>query len=802
MSKFLTMLTAIVPVIACTAQVSMEGSVTDAGGQPLVNCSVVVLLAKDSSLTQSGLSDKSGKFSLGLAGPGNYLLLVSHTGYKELSKEVAVGEGRGHDIGRVILEKQADQLQEVSVTTRKPFLEQQIDRTVVNVKAAITNIGGTVLEVLEKSPGVRIDYSANTLNMVGKAGVRVMINGKLSYLSDAALIDMLRGIQAATVEKIELITHPSAKYDAEGNAGYINIILNQTPDEGFSGNYFLTAGAFKGTSFAAGTDLNWRKGKLNIYGSIGGSRHAQKQNLVSYRSILYQGAETETDITSARDPYQLNFNARLGVDIQMTTNTVLGFLVSGYDNRWEMTADNVSRTYINRQPDIAMKIGNTEANHWKNQLANINLQHKLKNNAMLTFNADYLHYHNVNPTTYNNNYYNGTGDFARETVTRSSKETNITLLPVQLDYTFTIKNITWEAGLKSVYSTFTNDVFVGALKDNAWQPDDEFTAIYYLTENVQAAYVSTTFSLNPKNQLKAGLRYEHTATNLDSDSKQNVVDRKYGNLFPTIFWSHSLNDNNKINFSYSKRITRPTFNNLAPFMIFADPNTFISGNPNLRPGITDGVKLDFMHKGYSASVGYSYEKNSIGDFQVQVNPAENKVYQTAQNLDYLAIASVTVNLPVPVTAYWFSFITASGNYQQARAGFTGREQKAYAFNWSVAGAQTFTLPAKYSVELSGFYSSKGLAGITLMKPFGKISVAVQKKFGNSSLKLLADDVFSTMVFRFQTEDKAIGFYGDTELRMFNRIFKLTYTTSFGNKILKQKRERITASEEERKRVSQ
>ncbi|MFT3750729.1 MAG: TonB-dependent receptor [Agriterribacter sp.] len=802
MNKYLIMLLVLTLSDICNAQIFIKGNITDAGGQPLFNCSIVLLAAKDSLLAKSGLSNKDGNFSIDLNTAGNYLLLISHTGYTALSKEVAVSENKVQNIGNVILQKQAQQLQEVAITGKKPFLEQQIDRTVVNIKSSITNIGGTVLEVLEKSPGIRVDHSANILNMSGKSGVRVMINGKLSYLSDAALIDMLKGIQAAAVEKIELITTPPAKYDAEGNAGYINIILNQTPDEGFSGNYYVTAAAFKGTSPAAGIDLNWRKRKLNIYGSIGASRHAQKQTVASYRSILYQGTETETYITSERDPYQLNFNARLGMDIQLTTNTVIGFLVSGYNNKWGMAAHNISKTYNNHQLDSILHIDNTEINHWKNQMGNINFQHKLKHNTNLTFNADYLRYSNTNPTDYGNNYYNGQNSFAKKTITRSSKETNIKILPLQLDYTFNIKKSQWETGIKSVHSSFTNNVFVGELIQNIWNTNEEFTGIYYLKENIQAVYISSTFPVNQKNQLKAGLRYEHTRTDLDSDSKQNIVNRNYGNLFPNIFWSHSINNKNKVNFSYSKRITRPTFNNLAPFMIFVDPNTFLSGNANLKPAITNGIKLDFMHKNYSISAGYSYEKNSIGDFQVQVKPSENKVYQTAQNLDFLKTTNITINLPVAVTSYWFSFITASGACQQGRASYTGREQNMHLFNWSIAGAQTFTLPAKYSIELSGFYTSKSLAGISMMKPFGKLSIAVQKKFNNSSLKFIADDVFSTMVFKIKADDPAINFYGTNELRMLKRIFKLTYTASFGNKILKQKRDRTTASEEERKRVSE
>ena len=239
MNKHLIIIIGLTLVNVCNAQIKIGGAIADENRQPLFNCSVVLLLPKDSSLVKTGLSNKNGNFHIEMDTTGSYLLLITHIGYENLFSTVVIAENKDVNLGNFVLQKQAQQLQEAIVIAKKPFLEQQIDRTVINVKSSITNIGGTVLEVLEKSPGMRIDYSANTLNMSGKSGVRVMINGKLSYLSEAALMDMLRGIQAAAVEKIELITTPPAKYDAEGNAGYINIVLNQTPDEGLNVNYYM-----------------------------------------------------------------------------------------------------------------------------------------------------------------------------------------------------------------------------------------------------------------------------------------------------------------------------------------------------------------------------------------------------------------------------------------------------------------------------------------------------------------------------------------------------------------------------------
>ena len=436
-------------------------------------------------------------------------------------------------------------------------------------------------------------------------------------------------------------------------------------------------------------------------------------------------------------------------------------------------------------------------------MGNVNLQHSFASGDEFTLNADYLRYKDSNPTNYNNLYYKGSNNAVRNESTRSGKETVITILPVLFDYKKKISSkVEMETGAKVVFSRFTNDVRIESLLQNTWKPDTSLTANYFLRENISAAYVSFSITASPKTSIKAGLRYEHTTSNLGTETVKNIVDRNYGNFFPTFYLSHKLNDDNSFNFSYSRRINRPTFNDLAPFVIFLDPNTFISGNAALQPSIADAVKVDYLLKKIVFSVGYTYEANSIASFQTEVNAATNQQYIIARNLTSTQSVFGSLSIPVAITKWWFSQLNVVSTWQKVQADYKQKPLSISQFNYNISGFQSFTLPKDYAVELSGFYQSASLFGASPAKPFGALNAGVQKKFINinSSLRFGVDNVFNTLVYRVSFDVPSENFYTNGSYLFNRRMFKLTWTQNFGNKVLKDKRNRITASEEERKRV--
>jgi hypothetical protein len=788
------------------AQFIISGKVTDSSNTVLVNANILLHKASDSSLVKGQVTNAGGLFIFQNIPAEQYFISCSSIGFQTIyikNINLTGSDESRLDVGTIVCRAEMTQLSQVTVTANKLMFELKPDRMVVNVKSSITSAGGTVLDVLQKSPGVTVNKQAGTISMNGKNGVQVMINGKLNYMPAEALVQMLGGMTANNVETIELITTPPAGMDASGNAGYINIILQKNPDQGFNGSYSLTAAAFHGTAPAASFDFNYRKNKLNFFGSYSFSRLAQKQIVNSYRDVTHQGKSTSTTIRSDRDPFQRNHNVRLGLDYQLSKKTTIGILTAAYNNKWKMDALNTSFSRVNNADDTAITISNDEINHWKHLMGNINLQHHINSTSEFTVNADYLYYDDKNPVNYLNTYYDGHQQILYSEKTRSSKNTTIKILPIQLDYKKKLSAKTYlETGIKSVRSRFTNDILIENLKQNAWVADTDLTGNYMLKENINAAYGSVSINVDKKNTLKAGLRYEHSYSNLGTETKKDIVNRKYGNLFPTLYWSHKINDENNLNISYNRRINRPTFNDLAPFLIFIDPNTFISGNVSLQPSIADAVKLDYAWKRIVFSTGFTYEAHSIAGFQTEIDVASDKLYMTAKNLVYTKTVNASFSIPFSPAKWWMIQLNVVGNWQKAKADYIEPSVSISQFNYTISGFQSFTLPKNYGLELSGFFQSPALFGIAKGKSFGLLNAGIQKKFvkSSSSLKFGVDDIFSTMIFGSVLDLPAENFYARDDLQMSRRIFKITFSRNFGNKILRDKRARITASEEERTRV--
>ena len=781
------------------AQSAIRGQVKSEH-EPLGDVSVLLLQATDSLLVKGHITDKTGNYSFSNVSPGKYILRFSIAGYKDgaLPLEVTTS-GSPVDLGSMLLVKQPKELRQVEITAKKPLFEQKVDRTVVNVKGSITAAGSSALDILERSPGVRVNRQDNIISMAGKNGVMVMVNGKLMQMPASAVVQMLSGMNAGNIEKIELITTPPANYDAEGNAGYINIVLTGNPNAGTNGVFTATAGYSNGPLADASINFNHRDGRFNIYGDYSFSRSQWKQPFDMYRKVVDQGDVKENDGYTSREPVQRNHFGRLGLDFAASKKTIIGALITGYDNRWSMDAVNDAVFSKNGVPDTIVNIVNDEINQWKNLSVNFNLNHNFNAGERLSIDVDYLHYHDNNPVNYRNSYYNGSNALLFTQQTKSEKLTPIHMWIGKADYTKKInRTVSLEAGIKGGVYEFTNDVKVSTLVQNAWKVDSALSSKYLLNEKINAAYATLNIGFNARTNMKIGLRYEHTNSNLGTTAVKNIVDRSYGNFFPSLFLTRKLGQDKTLNFSYSRRITRPTFNDMAPFVIFMDPNTFFSGNPGLQPAISDGVTVSYTHKRFLFSLGYSYDKTPIARFQGHVDPKTNKMTLVAENLKNASSVSATISLPFTVTNRWTMQNNLQGLWMRVNTLYSGKPLQVEQKLVNITTIQNVTLPRNFSIELLATYQSGGLWGSTIAKSSGALNFGVQKKFNGSSLKLNVTDIFNTNRLRLYNDFPEHNLVTKFEGQFFPRAVKLTFTKNFGNKELRSKRARTTSLEEEKR----
>src|SRR5258708_265299 len=618
-----------------------------------------------------------------------------------------------------------------------------------------------------------------------------------------AVVQMLGGMRSGNIEKIELITTPPANLDAEGNAGYINIVLKENTQYGTNGSYSFSMGYGNKEMPAANISFNHRKGKLNFYGNYSFSRRHQEQDWFFYHRVSNKGEITETPSYTYRNTVQRNHNAQLGVDYALNKKTIIGALVSGYDNKWSMNASNNNTVIINQRPDTTLTIANDEINRWKNISVNVNIQHSFSDKEKLSLNADYIYYLDNNPVSYTNSYYDRSGNFIYDKKIRSAKTTPIKFWVTAADYSKNLgKRIGLETGLKSTVSRFDNNVQIDRLMQNGWLKDPSFSAKYKLEENITAAYASVNINADKKTDLKVGLRYEYTNSNLGSDSLKNIVDRHYSNLFPSLFITHKIADKNTVNLPYSHRITRPTFNNMAPFVIFVDPNTFFSGNPALQPSISNAVKGDYTFKKYLLSLSYTYEQGPIANFSPKVDSMTNIETLSAVNLKNTKTVSITLALPVELTPWWSMSYSAIATWQETHAFYNNSPLQLKQENLHITATQNFRFRKNISLEISGFYQSATLFGIYKTDAFGSLDLGIQKKLGdkNGTIRLAFNDILHTLKFNFSVNNPDQNLVLLDRLQFVYPSVKLTYSRSFGKDKLKERRNRSTGSEDEQGRV--
>ena len=787
------------------AQQYVKGKVLGDDGKGLPFANALLLNSDDSKLIKGAVTDLNGDFMMENIPAGSYIINISFIGYNTKSSELFVLKPNSTFTVPTISISETVGLNEVIVKAKKPLYQQKIDRMVINVATSPLSAGTTALEVLERSPGVLVNRQDNSISLIGKEGVNVMMNGKLTYMPTSSLVQLLDGMSSDNIESIELITTPPANFDAEGNAGYINIVLKQNIDAGLNGSYSISGGIGNGTTTSDNINFNYRKNRMNIFGDYSFLRREQSSVWDFSRSFL-SSSNVPTDLTTVtnRDPIRRNHNLRLGFDYQATEKTIIGILVSAFDNNWSMDAFNTSEESENGQPTSFIEIQNKEINSLKNFRTNINLRHDFKKDGFINFDLDYLLFDNDNPNTYLNRYYDGNNNFLEEEFTKSDKVTPMTVAVGNADYSNQLsEKLKIESGIKAAFINFGNDVSVATLEGLDFIEDPTLTSNSDLEERILAVYTSFGYKMSEKTDIKLGLRYEHTDSELISDTEGTLVDRSYGELFPTAYLSHKINDTLSFGASYSRRISRPTLREMAPFVIFFDPSTFISGNPGVQPALSDNVAFTTNYLSYLLKFEYSIEKGTIARFTPTIDEATNRFTYKAANLDRTKVFSITLGLPITITPWWKtqnSFTYLDTRLENNSEGF---ELKTEQSTFRANSSHTFNIAENFSSEINMNYRGRGQFGYSKTEAVFAMNIGFQKKFSDKwgTLKFSINDLLDSRAFKSTTFIPELNLNTRNNLRFSNRTYILTYTRNFGDKKIKKSRRRQTGAQEEINRTN-
>jgi outer membrane receptor protein involved in Fe transport len=785
----------------CQSYYAIEGLVLDKEkGLPSAN--VLLLKPSDSTLVKGVMTDANGSYKFTQIPKGKYLLMVSMVSFDSQYSEPF--DVNSNYTAKIITLSSEVELKEVVVRATKQLYTQKVDRIVINVENSIISAGGSALDILERSPGITVNKQNNSISVVGKNGVVVMIDGRKNYVPESGLVQFLEGISADNIKSMEIITTPPSDFDAEGNAGFINIVLKKSTDTGLNGNYSIAAGYGKRPSGTDNISFNFRKDKINVFGSYSYLFDQHTELIYNNRSYTKDNDTLGTTVTSNRFPTRQNHNARIGLDYQLSEKTVTGILLNGYNTKWTMDAYNHSFDTTNGLPTAYTETLNEELNQWKHFGANYNLKHNFADDHYLSFNIDYLHYKDNNPNTYENSYFDENKVFLYIEKVRSGKVTPITTWVSSLDYSNKFnKKIKFDAGIKGSSSNFVNSVNVENLQGENWIPDPTLTNRSNLDEKIAAAYSALEYTINDKLSLKLGLRYEYTDSQLDTETEGKVVDKQYGIFFPSIFLSRKFNDDLNMNLSYSKRITRPTFNDLAPFVIFINPTTFISGNSALQPAISNSCKYDINYKSILLSFQYTDEQSSIASFQEHIDEETGRLVYTPTNLDYTKSLSITLGLPIKVNDWWKMQNNLIYIDQKIKGLYNEDTVTLALGNFQANTTQSFKITKTISNETTIYYYGPSLFGTAKYDAVAGVDIGFQKKFSDKwgTLKFSINDLFDSNKYSGGTDLPDQNIKTHNKFDFSNTTYVLTYSNSFGNSKLKSSRERQTGSEEERNRVN-
>ena len=777
-----------------TATGSLTGLVRDASGQPAAYAAIKLLRAGDSTFVKGTITDEAGRFSLTIQA-GSYRVEASFVGMASAIGQVfTLQASSAMTLEPLVLRANNQTLAAVTVTVRRQYVEQQIDKTVLNVASDATAQGKTAFDLLQQAPGVVIDPNDN-VKMAGKQGVNLFIDGKPTNLSSADVANLLRATPAANIATVELITNPSARYDAQGGAGIINIKFRRDKSLGLNGNASAGYGQSDHYRANAAVDLNYRTKRLNLYGNLSGSDNFQNTRVSIDRTAgeaRFSQRGFDTDGTQA-------VMYKVGADYffkkgKNASQHTLGLILVGNVaiNRFgTFTHTGLFSTRPTPDSSLSNRVDNPSQNHRLN--AALNYQYTDTLGLTLYLDADFTGFDNTAPSRITSQYSGADGQplFSRHNWFDASTAITVHTYRADLTKEWKAHNLRLETGVKHTDVATNNDLlaFTGITE----QADAGRTNFFTYREQVSAGYASLQRSFGKKWTVQAGLRAENsTVLGRSADLANRRISRPdtaYLNLFPTAFIQYQAGKNGRFSLNYGRRIGRPNYQDMNPFVYQIDPYTSQRGNPFLRPSYSHNAELSYTYK-WAMTLKVAYSGTS--DFSTDVIRQEGLTgYRTVANVGRVDVLNLSLNTPLPITKWWNGYLYAGATWNRFRGSVAPGEtfdERAFAFEGYMQ--HSFMLSKVWGAQVSGFWNAPTQQTIYQIGGLGALNLSIQKKVlqDRGRLTLSLDDLLNTMRWK-----QAGEFTGGTNFDIYrkweSRRATIRFTYRFGSSDIKQARER-------------
>ncbi len=766
-----------------------------------------ILLKEDSVILKAEMTNGQGSYQFKDVKAGTYSIIVTNLNYTtasisdiHISHDTAIG---------IVLYRSSRDLKGIEVKAALPVIQRKPDRLLFNPSALIGSVGNNAYEMVKKAPSVYADGNGN-ISIKGLSGAGVMINGRLLTLSAEQVMDYLKSLPAEEIARIEIITNPGAKYDAEGLSGLLNIVLKKNVKQGLNGNAAAYYEQTNYPKYGGSVNANYRNGKMNVFGSssVRNGRYYKEENIDNIYSrnadpyLYYEKGEVIRN--------QQSYLNKIGIDYDISEGSVLGLRIENNTASRNGSQHNQSTFQKHTGSSVdsfySTNIGlNSNSNNFS---ANVSYTSKLDTlGQSLSFDLDYANFYQprLQASTHTITLNGGGQPSGDDLQFRNNSASKINIYSARMDYTKPLnEKITLEAGGKYYHIETDNHLDFDTYQSGLWTLEIDKSNYFKYAEKNIAFYVNGTVQLSNQWSVQGGLRNENTFLKGISGNKTVNLPGNYSKLFPSVFIQYAQSDNHQFSISYTKRIGRPDYNNLNPFRYYTNPNSYIEGNPFLQPAATNSFDFSYtLQQKYYFNLFSYLTRGQITQVPV-LDATANSYKYVYVNLDNSYNAGFTAYLPISIRPWWQSAVNVIIGWNGVNSDINGTAYRYDNFNWQAICNNQFIVSKKRKInaELNFLYQPAGSSqGLFVLGRVMDMSAGARKVFkgDNASLAINFTDILNAAYVTATVDkpDQYSRIYGNYD----RRGVRLAFSYKFGKKTIQKSRDKASAIDDELKRIS-